>query len=158
MEFLDWLQNTGLATWISQSDSIWVYPGVLTAHTIGLGLLVGVSAAIDLRLLGCAPDVPLAPLERFFPIMWVGFWINAFSGCALFAAAATTMGVNRIFYVKLALVFTGVVLIRRIRRTVFRDRATVDTNRVSPEGMLLAAASLVVWTCAIVAGRLTAYY
>jgi hypothetical protein len=158
MEFLDWLQNTGLATWISQSDSIWVYPGVLTAHTIGLSLLVGVSAALDLRLLGYAPDVPLAPLERYFPIMWVGFWINAFSGVALFAAAATTMGVNWIFYAKLAFVFAGVVLIRLIRRTVFQDRAAVGTNRVSSRARRLAAASLVVWTCAIVAGRLTAYY
>ena len=104
MPFLDWLQNTQLATWISQSDSVWVYPSVLSMHTIGLGVLVGISAAVDLRVLGFASRVPLAPLERFFPIMWAGFWINAVSGAALFAAAATTKGTQWIFYVKLLLV------------------------------------------------------
>jgi hypothetical protein len=158
MEMLGWLQNTALATWISQSDSIWVYPSVLAAHTIGLGVLVGVSAALDLRLLGFAADVPLAPLERYFPIMWAGFWINACSGFALFAAAATTKGGQWIFYVKLALVFLGVILIHLIRRRVFRDRETIETGRVSPGGRLLAAASLAVWSGAIVSGRLMAYY
>jgi hypothetical protein len=135
-----------------------VYPSVLAAHTIGLGVLVGVSAALDLRLLGFAPGVPLAPLERYFPIMWVGFWVNAVSGFALFAAAASTKGVQWIFYVKLALVLSGVVLLRLTRSRVFQDRRVLDTGLVSSTGRLLAAASLVVWTGAIVAGRLMAYY
>jgi hypothetical protein len=90
--------------------------------------------------------------------MWVGFWINAISGFALFAAAASTKGVQWIFYVKLALVFAGVILLRLIRRSVFRNRAIVDVNVVSSDGRLLAAASLAVWAGAIVAGRLMAYF
>ena len=121
MPFLDWLQNTQLATWISQSDSVWVYPSVLSMHTIGLGVLVGISAAVDLRVLGFASGVPLAPLERFFPIMWAGFWINAVSGAALFAAAATTKGTQWIFYVKLLLVALGVIHIQLLKRTVFEQ-------------------------------------
>jgi hypothetical protein len=90
--------------------------------------------------------------------MWVGFWVNAVSGFALFAAAASTKGVQWIFYVKLALVLSGVVLLRLTRSRVFQDRRVLDTGLVSSTGRLLAAASLVVWTGAIVAGRLMAYY
>ncbi len=134
MPFLDWLQNTQLATWISQSDSVWVYPSVLSMHTIGLGVLVGIGAAVDLRILGFASRVPLAPLERFFPIMWAGFWINAVSGAALFAAAATTKGTQWIFYVKLLLVALGVIHIQLLKRTVFGDPVSLETGQRVRDG------------------------
>ena len=41
MEFLFWLEQTSLAMWISQSDSMLAFPGILLFHTIGLTLLVG---------------------------------------------------------------------------------------------------------------------
>jgi len=41
-------------------------------HTFGLALLVGANAVVDLRLLGVARAIPLAPLKRLFRIMWIG--------------------------------------------------------------------------------------
>ena len=157
MEFLDWLQNTALATWISQSDSIWVYPAVLTLHTIGLGILVGINTAVDLRILGFAPSVPLAPMEKYFPLMWGGFWINAISGFALFAASAATKGTQPIFYVKLGLILLGVLNLRLLRSTVFHKPTAITTGDAPPKAKLLALASLAIWLGAIVAGRLMAY-
>jgi hypothetical protein len=152
MEFLGWLENTGVARLIRESQSVWVYPSVLTLHTIGLGVLVGVNTAVDLRLLGFAPRVPLAPMEKLFPIMWAGFWINALSGAVLFAAQATLKGVQTIFYLKLALVALGVLTLWVQRWVVFRapDRSAV-------RGKALAVLSLVTWAAAIAAGRLMAY-
>jgi hypothetical protein len=155
MEWLEWLETSGVALAIRESPSVWVYPSVLTLHTIGLGILVGVNAAIDLRLLGFAPRVPVAPLETLFPIMWTGFWINAVSGAALFASQATTKGVQTIFYVKLACVAAGIVNLVLLRRVVFRRKGA--DMRVPRNGRILAATSLAVWAAAIVAGRLMAY-
>ena len=85
-----WMEQTPLSLWVRESGSVWAYPTVLFFHTAGLALLVGMNAAVDARILGVAKELPLHPLEKLFPFMWTGFWINAFSGVVLLMAAATT--------------------------------------------------------------------
>src|SRR5262245_54920776 len=155
MVLLSWLESTGFATWMRESNSIWGYPIILTLHTVGLALLVGANTVLDLRLLGFAPRLPLEELTRAFRIMWVGFWINAVTGAALFAADATTRGTSRLFISKLFLVAFGVLVIIAIRRQVFG--VTPDRPRVGTVAKVLAATSLAVWIAAITAGRLMAY-
>lgn len=154
MALLAWLQGTSFARWVSASPSIWAYPTVLTAHTIGLAILVGASVALDLALLGLIPGIDVRSLERVFRIMWLGFWINAVSGASLFAADATTKGTQTIFYVKMLCVALGLAVTLATRRAAFRGPATAAT--VS-RGRALAAASLACWLGAITAGRLMAY-
>jgi hypothetical protein len=128
---------------------------VLTLHTLGLGVLVGGNAVLDLRLLGFGKAIPLAPLERLFPIMWIGFWVNALSGVALFVGDATTKGTTWLFMTKLAIIVVGVGLLRALRRTVYgRGDAGIVETRAS---RMLAAGSLAVWFLAIVTGRYMAY-
>jgi len=55
MNFLIALQESGLATWVRESTSIWAYPSVIFLHAAGLALVVGVSVIIDLSILGFAP-------------------------------------------------------------------------------------------------------
>jgi hypothetical protein len=155
MEWLASLENSGFGSWLRESPSIWAYPAVLTLHTLGLGVLVGGNALLDLRLLGFGKAIPLAPLERLFPIMWIGFWVNAISGVALFVGDATTKGTTWVFMTKLAIIVIGVALIVALRKTVYRrgEAAVVETRA----GRLLAAASLAVWFLAIVTGRYMAY-
>lgn len=157
MRVLEWLEQTALARWISESDSMWAYPTVLALHTFGLAIVVGAHVVIDLRLLGLAPQIPVDALERFFPVLWAGFWINALSGVALFIAAATTKGTQPIFFAKLALVITGMVLVRAVRRAVRDAAAAPPPETRSRRGRLVAMVSLAVWLAAIVAGRLMAY-
>jgi hypothetical protein len=153
MEWLAAIENSGFGTWLRESPSIWAYPAVLTLHTLGLGVLVGGNAVLDLRLLGWGRGVPLASLEKLFPVMWVGFWVNALSGVALFVADATTKGTTRVFMAKLAIIAVGVIVLMALRRTVYGrgDAAESSTAR------LLAAVSLVLWFLAIVTGRYMAY-
>ncbi len=80
MEFLSWLENTEFCTWIRGSGSIWAYPLVLTLHTTGMGILVGFNWALDLRLLGVARQIPVLAMEKFFKVMWIGFWVNLITG------------------------------------------------------------------------------
>src|SRR5688572_28594722 len=119
LQFLTWLEGTRFAMWLVQSDTIWAYPTVLTLHTVGLAMLVGASAAVDLRLLGFGRKLPVSALINSFPIMWTGFWINAISGVMLFAGDATTKGTTTIFQVKLGLIALGVINIFLIKRAVF---------------------------------------
>ena len=116
MEFLAWLENTGFGTWVRESPSVFAYPTILFLHTVGLGFLVGTNIVIDLRLLGFAAEAPLAPLDKFFPVMWVGFWINAVSGTALLIADATTKFANPVFFIKMAFVALSVINMVLIRR------------------------------------------
>ena len=155
MDLLATLESSGFSTWLRESNSIWGYPMILTLHTVGLALLVGANIVLDLRLLGFAQRLPLEELTRAFRIMWIGFWINAVTGAALFAADATTRGTSRLFISKLFLVAFGVLVIVAIRRQVFG--ATPDQPRIGVSAKVLAATSLAVWVAAITAGRLMAY-
>jgi len=155
MDVLSTIESSGFSTWLRESNSIWGYPMILTLHTVGLALLVGANIVLDLRLLGFAQRLPLEELTRAFRIMWIGFWINAVTGAALFAADATTRGTSRLFISKLFLVAFGVLVIVAIRRQVFG--ATPDQPRIGVSAKVLAATSLAVWVAAITAGRLMAY-
>jgi hypothetical protein len=154
MHILTALESTALATWVRESNSLWAYPTVLTLHTVGLGILVGANWALDFRLLGVAPRVPLEPLRQLFPLMWLGFWINAVTGAMLFAADASTRGSTRLFVFKLGLVALAVLVVKLTDRSVF---AGAGPARISGGARALAATSLVLWTAAILAGRLMAY-
>jgi hypothetical protein len=157
MEILAWLEATSFGTWVRESSSLWAYPAILFLHTVGLGFLVGTNAAIDLRLLGCAKRLPIAPMERFYRIMWAGFAINAASGIALLVADATTKLTNPVFYIKMAFIMLAVATMVVMRRRVFADPAPAG-QPVGASGKLLAAASIVFWIGAITAGRLMAYF
>lgn len=152
MDWLASLEQSAVATWVRESESIWAYPTILTLHTIGLGLLVGSHVVLSLRLLGAAPTLPVSPLLFLFRVMWIGFWLNAASGVALFIADATTFARQGIFYVKLGLILLGLGNARLLQRTL-ADRP----NAVSGGARSLALLALVLWAGAITAGRLMAY-
>jgi hypothetical protein len=155
MDLLIRIEETGFATWVRESPSLWAYPTVLFLHTIGLGFLVGINVAIDLRLLGVARALPLAPMQRLFPYMWAGFWINAISGTALLVADASTKLTNPVFYVKMLFVVLGVVNMAFLRRAlVGTDDITVGPSLPARR---LAISSLLIWTAATTAGRLMGY-
>jgi hypothetical protein len=156
MDFLNSLEQCGFSTWMRESPSVWAYPSVLFLHTVGLGFLVGTSMAIDLRILGFSPRMPLDPLKKFFPIMYAGFWINAASGVVLAMIDATKMLTNPLFYIKLGLIALAVVCGRFIWKQVFTD-PLIDAAPVRTSAKWFAGASLFCWAAAITAGRLTAY-
>jgi hypothetical protein len=156
VEFLNTLENFPFSIWVRESSSIWAFPTFLVMHTIGMAIVAGVSGMIDLALLGVLPKMPLKPLERLYPTMWVGFVINLITGTALLIADATTRLTNWDFYVKMAFVIAGVWLLKAMRKSVFGD-PQLDQAPVSSHAKKMAWASLACWFCAITAGRLLAY-
>ena len=146
--FLAQIDQSSLATWIRGSGVLYGYPLILLLHTLGMGTLVGLNSALDLRLLGFGPGIPLPSLEPTFRLMWAGFALNAVTGSLLFIADATKHASNPAFYVKLTFISLALVTLTRIQRHIFRRQEG---------GKALAAASLVCWFIALSAGRLMAY-
>lgn len=155
MDFLRQLEESGISTWVRETNSLLAYPGVLFLHTVGMAFAAGLSALIDLRMLGRASDVPLVEMRRLLPYMWAGVWLSAATGVLLFALDATTKAVNPVFYTKLAFIAmaVGVCL---VQRRIIRD-PLVDDRPIETKGKLLALTSIVCWIGAITAGRLLAY-
>ena len=159
--FLAWVESTTLSQWIVGSPSMLAFPGILVVHAIGMGFAVGVSAALDLRILGVAPGIPLADMRRFLPFLWAGFWLNAVSGVLLLIGYPTKALTNPVFYLKLTLIAMAMTLLVRIRGRAFASSSGGPSGppvpEITPTLRKLAIASLVCWTGAITAGRLLAY-
>ena len=153
--FLAWLEATPLSQWVVGSDSIFAFPGILTFHAIGMGFAVGINAALDLRILGVAPGIPIAEMRRFVPVLWFGFWLNAVSGVLLLIGYPTKALTNPVFYLKLTLIAIAMVLYVRIDRLIRSGGSTAPVTARSLRR--LAITSLVCWSGAITAGRLLAY-
>ena len=156
MDLLRAIEAASFSIWVRESGSIWSYPTIIFFHSVGLAIIVGLSTAIDLRVLGVAPGLPIAPLKKLFPLMWAGFWINAISGLFLTMADAPAMLTSWLFLLKMAIIGAALVTMVSLKRRLFRPPIAADVVTGAAKG--LAAASLVLWTAAITAGRLTAYF
>jgi hypothetical protein len=153
MGWLQSLESSSWSIWLKESPSIWGYPTLLFFHTLGLAFSAGPSVAVDLRILGFARRLPLAPLDAFFKVIWIAVAVNAASGAVLFASDATAKLANPAFIVKMTCVLIAIVITAMIRRRVFSDSLSIDgTSR------FLAAASIICWFGAITAGRFMAYF
>jgi len=145
-----WLETSAVSIWLRESPALFALPGILAAHTVGLGLLAGVNGAINLRLLGVARGIPAETFTRFLPVMWFGLWLNVLTGIALLLAYPTKALTNPIFYLKLGLIGAALAILRATLRSIRAAGAAAHVRG-------LAVASLATWVAAITTGRLLAY-
>src|SRR6185295_16355971 len=120
-----------------ESPSKLAYPTVLWLHVMGMGVVAGISGVISLRLLGVAPKTPVQPLERLYPLIWVGFLVNAATGTALLMASASKRLVDPVFYIKMIFIFAGVAVLQLTRKKVIRS--------LGPGGTLPENATVLAW-------------
>ena len=52
MSLLAWIESTAFSDWVRSSPSLFAFPGILSCHTVGMGLAAGINAAIAFRILG----------------------------------------------------------------------------------------------------------
>ena len=150
------LQESAFSKWVSESGSLLGYPTILFLHTIGLGTVAGLNAGLSLRLLGFAPTIPLAPLGRLFPVMWLGFAVTAVSGLALLVADPVARLTQAVFYAKLLFVALAVINMQMLWTRVFRN-APAAPAVLPARARTLALTSLFFWLAATTSGRLIAY-
>jgi hypothetical protein len=158
-EFLLRLQESEFSVWVSSAPTLLAYPTILMLHTVGLAIVVGAAAVLDLRLLGFGARMPISALRGVFRMMWLGFAINASTGIALFISEADDKGMKWIFWVKMIAIVLALIVTSRLKKTVYGEERNTrrSADIVPPQAKGLAVASLAFWFAAIAAGRLMAY-
>jgi hypothetical protein len=147
LQICQWLENTPLGVTVRQS--IWLFPIVETIHTVGIVLMAGTIAVVDLRLLGFAlrREPVSAVLVQVLPWTWSGFAMMFLTGALLVSSEAVKLYSSLFFRVKLAL-----LIIAGINMLVFHR--TVHTPA---RARLAGALSLTCWIGIIAMGRAIGY-
>ena len=139
--------------------SVWLYPLVNTLHVVGIALLFGAIAPLDLRLLGAFRRVPLAPLAAtLVPVATAGLLLALVSGALMFATRPLDYVAEPLFGLKLVLLAAAVLNALWLRRDSEWRRVGEASGEPPPRrwrwhGLL----SLLLWLGVITAGRLIGY-
>lgn len=154
MSALEWIEGTALAEWVR--ISLYGYPAMITLHSLGLAIMVGISVALSLRMLGLFRKLPIDSLQGFFRWAWIGFIVNTISGGALWTTQASSYMQNVQFLIKIVFVFLGAALVAVLQRQMAGAGATWG-EAAPPHIKAIALVTIVVWAVAMVTGRLIAY-
>lgn len=157
MGLLEAIEASAYAEWVRSSPSFFAYTFILSLHAMGLAIIVGLNFVIALRLLGFVPELPVAPLRKLYPWMYLGFTINAFSGGSLFVANLQNDLGNWMFLSKLGFILLAMVNLELTRIKIFDTPGVIGSPEMTRHARKFAIATLVLWTLAMISGRLTAY-
>ena len=151
MDFIQVIEQSSLMVWLREGGSLWGYPAILFAHTLGLGTVAGVNGVIDLRILGFGRRIPLSSLLGLFGVAWMALALTAVSGLILLGADAANKLAAPIFYVKMLFVILALLCTQQVKRVVTAG------DGAEPGGRVWVYGSILCWAGAITAGRLMAY-
>lgn len=158
IEIAQLLENSEFGTALRESQ--YMFPIVEGAHLLGLALSFGLIFFIDLRLLGLfLPEVPISLiLHQFRSCIFGGFVATFISGVLLFWAEAAKMLVNSGFQLKLLFMFLALINALLFEVKCVRRGADWLDQVLAPQDIKFAAgASLILWGCVTIFGRLTPY-
>jgi hypothetical protein len=153
-ELLIWLESLSLASAIRESR--YIFPFIESLHVVGLAMVFGTIAIIDLRLLG------LASMRRSFKRMasdilkwtWMAFALTAVTGAIMFITNAQVYYHNFYFRSKMLLLVLSAVNMMIFEFTAGRTVREWDKEATTPTGARVAgAASLALWIGVIFLGR-----
>jgi uncharacterized protein DUF6644 len=156
--FLKSLEASGIASRIR--DSLWLFPLIESTHVIGLALVFGTIAIIDLRLLG------IASTQRSFKRMasdilkwtWAAFALTALTGTLMFITNAVVYYHNFFFRTKMLLLVLSGINMLIFELTAGRTIHNWEKAPSAPSaGKAVAAVSLVMWISIIIMGRLIGF-
>ena len=151
-----WIEDSSVAEYIRVSA--YGYPAMITLHSLGLAIMVGLSVVLSLRVLGFFGTIPYPSLYRLLKVAWVGFIVNFISGGLLFAAQATTYMTDITFLTKMSLVIIGAILVGILQSMVKKGVTDWQPGQPAPTAAkVVAALAIVAWTGGMVTGRLIAY-
>ncbi|HEY6508180.1 MAG TPA: DUF6644 family protein [Vicinamibacterales bacterium] len=158
LTLLGWLQQTGLAVQIR--DSLFLFPLLESAHVIGLALVFGTIAIVDLRLFGVASTN--RPFRRLaadtLKWTWAAFALTAVTGGLMFITNAAVYYGNSYFRAKMVLLVLAALNVLAFELTAGRTVEQWDQAPAAPPvGRAIAVLSLFVWVGVIVTGRMIGF-
>jgi hypothetical protein len=148
VELLEAIEGLGPTSLLR--TSFVAYPLVNALHIAAIGALFTSVALMDLAVLGFVRSIPREKLIALLrPFALGGFAVAVLTGIALFSVQATAYAGNPAFLVKL-----GLIVLAMVNFGVFAslDRGA-PSGASSPPLRLSAAASILLWSGALVAGR-----
>jgi hypothetical protein len=151
--------DSHIGTAIRESD--YAFSIIESAHVLGITLLFGTIALLDLRMLGLVlRPIPITRIARaVFPLTWSGFAVMFISGFLLFWAEAAKNYANPAFRAKLILLALVGINPLIFHTTVYRRVHEWEAQAISPwRARTAAIASLTLWSGVIIAGRAIAYF
>ena len=143
---------------------LWLYPSVEIVHIVGIALLFGSIAVLDMRLLGFARRIPVRLLARHV-LPWTAgsFALIVPSGLAMFTAHAGDFIQSGVFVLKMGLIMAAGLNAALFHVLVYRTADVWDAEEMRnlpppPSARVSAALSLALWVAVIACGRLLAYF
>ena len=151
------VEASGLARFMR--EALWAYPATEALHIIGIGLLFGSIAIVDLRLMGLGRRLPVSALARFaVPWSLAGFVLAATTGLLMFTAHVAEFITLPIFILKMGLILAGGINAGILHTGVLRDTRGWDIDAATPLAAKVAGGlSIVMWIGVVACGRLLAY-
>lgn len=141
-------------------ESLNLFTALDVIHVVGVLLLAGSIAVVDLRLLGVAfREVGLDTLQRqVLPITIAGALLTIPSGIGLFLPQAARIWVNPLLQAKLALLILAALNIGYWHYNFSRHAQWRSAPVLPWQARFAGASSLLLWTGTLIAGRLIAFY
>jgi hypothetical protein len=135
--------------------SKWWWAFMMDLHFIGLALLIGTVGILDLRMLGFAKQIPIAPLHRLVPWAMAGFAINLVTGVLAFTGMDQYYTYNWAFWLKmLAIMLLGLNVAAFYLTGAFKSVEGLGPGDDAPPlAKIIAASSLLLWFTVITLGR-----
>ena len=155
---LGWLERSRLASTIR--ESLLIFPLLESIHVIGLALVFGTIAIIDLRLLGAASsDRPFKRMASdILKWTWAAFALTAATGSLMFITNAGVYYHNFYFRTKMLLLVLAGINMLSFELTLGRAAHSWDNAPSAPTaGKAVAVLSLAIWISVIFAGRLIGF-
>ena len=151
-----WLEASLLSRTLRSGP--WLYPLVNLAHVLGIALLVGAIAVLDLRLVGFWPGLPIAALARAtVPVAGAGLALALATGPALLVVRATEYVANPFLWAKFGAVAVGIANLAALHGSA-AWRGGGGTGPGRRRLALAGGVSLAAWFIAVSAGRMIAYW
>ena len=151
---LAWLEASSLALRIR--DSLYLFPLIESFHVIGLTMVFGTIAIVDLRLLGLASSdrrVSRMVLDTL-KWTWAAFALAVVTGVLMFITNAGVYYHNFYFRSKMVLLALSGINMLVFDLTSARSIQQWDRDRAAPAaGKTAAILSLLLWIGVIFAGR-----
>jgi hypothetical protein len=150
---LEWIEALYLVRLIVTVPGL--YPAISALHILGIGLLVGCIAVVDLRLLGVlgSPfDEALAGLVR---VALTGFAVAVLTGLLLVSVRIGSYAGNPAFIAKMAILLSAGTNAVALRVTAGSSNIKMLVG--TPQGRLAAGLSLTLWGGAVFSGRWIAF-
>ncbi len=153
-----WLESTALST-AFLANGAWSWPLAECLHFIGLTMLVGSIALIDLRIIGVGRGIRIADLHRLVGFTVAGFVLNVLTGSLFVIGQPDQYFLNRAFHFKLVFLTLAGLNVLAFYTTQFRRLQQLGPDDQAPmAARCMAAVSLLCWIGVICAGRLLTFY